>query len=104
MNKIKKPLVFCLCLLPIEVVGAWFALEYSLSLIDESVIEEAVNQIGSLTVLKIVSVGQTVLYTVILGFLGYILSEKTGFMRPLLHFEKKTSAKVFAACFVGTDF
>ena len=100
MKTWKKALLFALCLLPVGLVGGWFTAEMTLAAVDPALLEEAVRSAGSLEVVKAVSVASSVLYAVVLGFFGYILSEKIGLMRPF-RFEKTTLIRVLlisAAC------
>ena len=100
MKTWKKALLFALCLLPVGLIGGWFTAEMTLAAVDPALLEEAVRSAGSLEVVKAVSVASNVLYAVVLGFFGYILSEKIGLMRPF-RFEKATLIRVLlisAAC------
>ena len=100
MKTWKKALLFALCLLPVGLIGGWFTAEMTLAAVDPVLLEEAVRSAGSLEVVKAVSVASSVLYAVVLGFFGYILSEKIGLMRPF-RFEKATLIRVLlisAAC------
>ncbi|MBR6028117.1 MAG: CPBP family intramembrane metalloprotease [Clostridia bacterium] len=82
MKAWKKALRFALCLLPVGLAGGWFTAEMSLSGMDASLLETALEQAGSLEIMKAVTTAQSVLYAVVCGFFGYILAEKTGLMRP----------------------
>lgn len=100
MKTWKKALLFALCLLPVGLIGGWFMAEMTLAAVDSTLLEEAVRSAGSLEVVKAVSVASSVLYAVVLGFFGYILSEKIGLMRPF-RFDKATLVRVLlisAAC------
>lgn len=100
MKTWKKALLFALCLLPVGLIGGWFVADMTLAAVDPVLLEEAVRSAGSLEVVKAVSVASSVLYAVVLGFFGYILSEKIGLMRPF-RFEKATLIRVLlisAAC------
>lgn len=83
MKTWKKALRFALCLLPVGLIGGWFAAEMSLSSMDASMLAEALAQAGSLQTLKAVSTAQSALYAVVCGFFGYLLAVKIGLMRPL---------------------
>ena len=93
MKKLRKPLILTLCLLPVALIGGWFAARSLLASMDEALIAEAIRQLGSLEVLQAVTVVQTVIYAAVCGFFGYIFSEKTGLMRPL-GFEKAKVLRV----------
>lgn len=81
-QKLRKPLLFTLILLPIALVGAYFAVVMSFGTVEQSVIDEAVGQVGSRELLVLLSMIQPVLLVLVCGFFGYILSEKIGLMRP----------------------
>ncbi len=81
MTKLKKPLLFTLCLLPIAALGSWSATKISLADMDEKTLEAAVQQAGSLEIIMLVSVLQSVIIAVICGFFGYIISGKIGLLR-----------------------
>lgn len=83
MSRTKKALLFTLALLPIVIVAGIFSARYSIKLIDPALLHQAIEQIGSETVLIAVTAAQTVLYAAVCGFFGYILSDRIGLMRPL---------------------
>lgn len=87
MKKFKNPLLFCLCLLPVALVAGYFTAVYQFGSYDPAIMEEALAQIGSMEVLIAITVAQTVMYALVCGFVGYVLAEKLGLMRPF-RFEK----------------
>ncbi len=93
MKKFRKPLIFTLCLLPAALIGGWFAARSLLSSMDEALIAEAIRRLGSMEALIAVTVLQTVIYAAVCGFLGYVISEKIGLMRPI-GFEKAKALRV----------
>ena len=60
MAKLKNPLLFALCLLPIAIVAGVFVGLYQLEILSEEMIAEVISQVGSVEVLIVVSVVQTV--------------------------------------------
>jgi len=88
MSRTKKALLFTLTLLPVAIVAGYFAARYSLKLLDPALVAQAIEQFGSKTVLLAVTVVQTVLYALVCGFFGYILSDRIGLMRSF-RVEKK---------------
>ena len=88
MSRTKKALLFTLTLLPVAIVAGYFAARYSLKLLDPALVAQAIEQVGSETVLLAVTVVQTVLYALVCGFFGYILSDRIGLMRSF-RVEKK---------------
>ena len=93
MKKLRKPLLFTLCLLPIALVGGYFTAKMSLAGMDGALQEEAVRQLGSVYAVLAVTALQTVLYALVCGFFGYILAEKIGLMRPF-RFQKDVTLRV----------
>ncbi len=89
----KKALLFALCLLPVGIIGGWFTAEMSFSSMDQSMLDSAIQQIGSLAALKTVTAAASVVYAVVCGFFGCSLAEKIGLMRPF-RFEKTVLARV----------
>lgn len=88
-EKIKKPLLFVLALLPIAIAGGYFTGIYGYVELTEDIKAQIMEQTGNNVTLFYISTAlQTVLYSIICGFVGYILSDKLGLMRPL-KFEKK---------------
>ena len=85
---LKNALIFTLCLLPIAAVGGWFTAQYSISGMDEAMLETAIQQVGSMELVMLVTVIQTVIYAAVCGFFGCIIADKLGLIRPL-RFEKK---------------
>ncbi len=82
MSKMKKPLIFTLLLLPIAAVAGYFVIMYQLQLYDQETLEELLNRFGSIEMIILVAVLQTMVYVAICGFFGYLLSEKIGLMKP----------------------
>lgn len=99
MHKLKKSLLFTLALLPFAVIGGYFTTLYQFDSLDQEMIEQMVSQIGSMELIVVITVVQTIGYAVFCGFLGYILSEQVGLMRPV-RFEIATLVKVLLICIV----
>ena len=55
MKNWKKALRFALCLMPIGLIGGWFAAEMALSSVAPDALETAVQQVGSLAAVKTVT-------------------------------------------------
>ncbi len=88
MSRTKRALFFTLALLPVALVAGFFAARYTLKIVDPALLNQAVAQLGSETALLAITVVQTVLYALVCGFFGYILSDRIGLMRPF-RFAKK---------------
>lgn len=82
MTKIKKPLLFVLCILPIALVAGIFSAIYQLGMFSDEVIAQAVAQVGSKDMIVVITALQTALYAAFCGFFGYILADKTGLIKP----------------------
>lgn len=88
MTKLKKPLLFAVCLIPIAVVAGIFVGLYQLDIYSDEVIAEMAAVFGSTDILVAISAIQTVVYALFCGFFGYILADKIGLWKPI-QFEKK---------------
>lgn len=89
MAKLKKPLLFVLCLLPIAIVAGIFVGLYQLDTLSDEAIADFVAQAGSTDLLIIIGAIQTVGYALLCGFFGYILAEKIGLWKPISLDRKK---------------
>ncbi len=89
LNKFKKPLLFVLALVPFAIVGGYFSGIYGWTELTDDVKSQILVQIGNNQSLYYLSVAlQTLVYALLFGFFGYILSDKIGLMKPV-RFEKK---------------
>ena len=100
MRKLKKSFLFSLILLPVAVVGGYFAALMSIASIEPSILESVIKQFGSKQLLVVVSTIQPVILALISGFFGYILSEKVGLMRPF-GFERSKLLKTILVSLTG---
>ncbi len=83
MKKLKDALLFTLPLLPVGAVAGYFTILYQLDILDAATVELAVSQLGGRGVLIAVYIVQTIGYTAFCGFVGHILANQLGLMRPL---------------------
>ena len=89
LNKYKKPLLFVLALVPIAIVGGYFTGVYGWTELTDDVKAQILAQIGNnLSLYYVITTVQALLYALVFGFFGDLLSEKIGLMKPL-RFEKK---------------
>lgn len=88
IKKMKKPLLFTLSLIPIAIIGGLFTSIYAWENYTADAKAEILGQMSSSNILYLIGALQTVSYAVIFGFLGYILSDKIGLMKPI-KFEKR---------------
>lgn len=82
-NTYKKALIFALCLIPIAIVGGIFTALYQFDIYGDDILAEAVAEIGSETLIYVITAAQTVMYAVVTGFFGVILADATGLWRPI---------------------
>ncbi len=101
MNKIRKPLVFTLVLLPAIIAAAFFAVLMTLPTADPAAVDEAVKKLSSREAFIAVSTVQPVLTAVLCAFFGCILSVKTGLMRPFGPEKKKLAVTLTASLISG---
>ena len=89
LNKYKKPLLFVLALVPIAIVGGYFTGVYGWDELTDDIKGQILAQTGNnLSLYYLITTMQSLVYALICGFFGYILSDKTGLMKPV-KFEKK---------------
>ena len=100
IRKFRKPLLFALALLPVSMVGAYFAALYQLDLMDEATMTLLMEQLGSVGAFTAVYVAQIALYMLVMGLLGCVLAEKLGLMKPF-RFEKTALRRVLSLCVLG---
>lgn len=82
MKKIKRPLLFVLCVFPIALVAGAFSGIYQLSIFSDEIVAQVVAQLGSKEILIIITAFQSALYALVCGFLGYIMADKMGLIKP----------------------
>lgn len=87
MKKLKAPFLFALALIPLGAVAAYFTILYQLDFMDAATIELTVSQLGSVSNLIVIYIVQIVVYTFFCGFVGHLLAQKLGLMKPI-RFEK----------------
>ncbi len=89
LKRFKKPLLFVLALVPIAIAGGYFTGVYGWDELTDAVKRQILAQTGNdLNRYYLIATLQSLIYALIFGFFGYILSEKTGLMKPV-KFEKK---------------
>ena len=89
LNRFKKPLLFVLALVPIAIAGGYFTGVYGWVELTDEVKHQILARIGDdQSLYYLITTLQTLLYALLFGFFGYILSDKTGLMKPV-RFEKK---------------
>lgn len=89
MNKLKKPLLFTLLVLPAAIIGGLFTCFLLFDTQSEEVINQVISQIGSIEMLTLVTVMQTVMMACVCAFVGYIITDKIGLIKKPFAFNKK---------------
>lgn len=82
MGKIKKPLLFTLCILPIAFVAGIFSALYQFDMLSQEMIDSAIAQVGSITAVVLITALQATVYAILCSFFGYILADKMGLIKP----------------------
>ena len=102
LNKYKKPLLFVLTLVPIAIVGGYFTGVYGWDELTDDVKRQILTQTGNnLSLYYLIITLQTLLYALIFGFFGYILSEKIGLMKPIRFEKKPVLVTIWMTMFTG---
>ena len=78
MKYIKENWIFFAFMILICIVGGYFTTIYTLETFDQSMIEDAISQVGSKELFIGISVAQVSLYGAIFAGIGIILSNKIG--------------------------
>lgn len=100
ITKLKKPLWFAICLVPIAIPAGIFAGLYSLDTYSDEAIIEITAQVGSIEAFIAIYTVQVVVYALFCGFFGYILADKSGLWKPIA-FEKKKLLTTLAISVIG---
>lgn len=96
----KKALRFTLPLIPVVLVAGFFLAGYQLEILDPAMAEEAVAQLGGVWGLTVITMIQTVGYTLFCGVLGHLLAQKVGLMKPV-RMEKRPLLVTLGLSLVG---
>ena len=87
MKYVKENWKFLLFVLLIGTIGSYFTVIYSLSFVSKEILESAIKQVGSKGLVITISTIQTVIYVILFGIFGVILSNKVGLWKKI-KFEK----------------
>ena len=102
LNKFKKPLQFVLALVPVAIVGGYFTGVYGWTELTDDAKSQILAQIGNdQSLYYLITTLQTLLYALIFGFFGYILSEKIGLMKPIRFEKKPVLVTIWMTMFTG---
>jgi hypothetical protein len=99
-NTIKNALIFAVAILPVGIAsGILFVIDYHNRPVYMQ--EDVLAQVGSYGMFVLISFLQSIVFACILGFLGYILSEKVGLMRRFTFAKKATLISIVAGIVLG---
>lgn len=90
--KFKKPFAFSLIILPFAVIGGYSIGIYIFETSSEEVQAEIIKNFHTIRMFCLLTTFQSSLYGFLCSFIGYILSESIGLMKPIL-FDQKTLLK-----------
>ena len=88
MKYVKENYKFLIFIIIVGIIGGFFTVLYAIESISEEMMQLAINQVGSRNMVIAVSMIQPILYVVVCGIFGIILSNKVGLWKKIT-FEKK---------------
>lgn len=100
MKYIKENWKFLLFVILMGIVGGIFTGIYTVNALDPKLVEEALKQVGSKELLVIITTIQSVIYAIICGAFGIILSNKIGLWKKI-KFEKNNLIGVIIISIIG---
>ena len=99
----KNSLKFFIFLAAFGLIGGYFTALCSVEILTPEALEQVVNQVGSIDALILITTLQSLLYAIILGFIGRAISRKIGLWREFT-IEPKPLAVTLIASLVGGAF
>ena len=100
MKYLKGNWIIFVIMILICIVGGYFTTIYTLESFDQSIIEDAINQVGSKELFIGISVAQVSLYGAIFAGIGIILSNKIGLWKKF-EINKKAILGVVIGCVIS---
>ena len=102
MKYIKENWKFLLFIILMGIIGSIFTTIYSFNSIDPELMEEAIKQLGSKELVMVISVIQSVImYSVVCGVFGIILSNKVGLWKKIKFEKNKLLAPILISIIGG---
>ena len=83
MKYIKENKKFLIFTTIAGIIGSFFAVIYTMNSVPEDMMAEAIKQVGSKELVIAISMIQPILYVVICGIFGVILSNKVGLWKKI---------------------
>ena len=97
---IKSNLKYIIFLVIFGVIGGYFTAIYSIQILGQDMIDEALAEVGSIDMLIIITILQSLGYSLILGIIGKVLAKKIGVWRKVT-FEKKGNIELILVTVLG---
>ena len=97
-EKLKENYKFILTLLVFGLVGGYFTSLYSVEILSPDMLEQVVQQVGSIEAVILITTMQSLLYALVCGLLGKFLAKKVGLWRETWTLERKP---LLSAAIVG---
>ena len=94
-QKLKQACTFAVLWIPCAAIGGYFTGKYAYASYAAEVQQMILQQLGSVQILAVVSMVQSVIYAVVCAILGYLLADALGLMRPV-RLEKQKLFKTIA--------
>ncbi len=101
---IKGAVKFAAVLVPFAAVGGFFTGKYAYASYTAEIQKMMLEQVGNVNTLALISMVQSVMYTVFCTIIGYILAQKTGLLKPLKYEKDKLNKAVLIAVICGIMF
>ena len=98
---IKNNFKYLLFLLFFGLVGGYFTARYSLEMVPQDAIDEAVAQVGSIEMVILITTIQCLLYALGAGIVGKILAEKIGLWRKTTFEAKPVYSTIIVSVLAG---
>jgi len=104
MRKLKKPFLFTLACLPVTVVAVLLVCLYQFELYPAELLQEAVAQLGSISMVLAVTVVQNTGLVLFCCFFGYLLANRTGLWKPVRPEKRKVCRTLLLSAVLGIVF
>ena len=101
MSKLKSNFGYIIFLAIFGLVGGYFTALYSIETLSAEMLEETIAQVGSIDMLILITVLQSLFYSVVLGLIGKILAEKIGLWKPIVIESKPLVVTVIVSIIAG---
>lgn len=100
-NIYKSALKFSLCMLPIGIIGGVLIGMHNIATLNEEMVSQILSQMSKEVYIIVSGIQTGILYTGIMGFLGYILANKVNLLKKLTFTKRSTLITLFISIIVG---